>query len=1102
MTDVLSDIDASSDAELISRVRGGDVAAYGDLFSRHVDAANRLGRQLARGPDVDDLVSEAFAKVLHVLQGGGGPDVAFRAYLLTAVRRLHVDKIRAGAKLQTSDDMSQFDPGIPFQDTAVAEFENGAAAKAFASLPERWQLVLWHLEVEGQKPAEIAPLLGMSANSVSALAYRAREGLRQAFLTMHLADISAEQCRWVNEHLGAYVRKGLSRRDTGKVEEHLDECRRCTAMYLELTEVNSNLSAIIGPLLLGAAAAGYLASTGTAGAAGLFGLVGRARDTISASAGAATAGAVAAGVVALATAGFLIANAGDQDVVIGADNPITATRSTSPNAAPPPELPTSDSPESGGSDKTPTTSSPATQGVIVPIGDLASPTTSSTAGSTATATTTAPGDAPSGNPSTGQATPPTHPSTGSTSTAPSNPPSAATAPSEDPTTMPPASTPPAKTPPVTTPPPRTTSPTTAPPTTTPPTTTPPATTPPPTASFRIGTMTVAPGGTTLSIPLTNLRPDLVSLSVDLQSSQTTFKEEPTADCSIVTTRHAECSPTIAALGAGMTAVRMAAPESFTVVLPLSFPDDMSSDELIVKVTARDYEEQKVDDNTSDPYRFDPAVPDDFAMGSFQDVAHAGVVDGRDLYHLTSQITLPEGVDALSFDVSSNATFVERTGDDCANVSQTRVRCGNLSDDSTVQFIGSLPHGTSDTVTTITLAVPAAYQDLDATDNFASSALTPPAPLPPEAALEFDGLHQTGDADDNDTVDVYRLRGVVSGLPEDVDEIFLDLSGTNVSADARFGEPTGDGHVDCSYVSDTRVRCRDLASAADGTFGIDFVVHLAEGSADRVTIALAVPTGYTDTDLGNNADSVDVGPPPPPLPIEHDFVMGALVQSGDNVDATFEVSSRISNVPTDVPELFFDVTKTGGATIALTGNGADCVLTGDRAHCTNINRDFDLNFTVTLQDTDPETITVRLVVPPGYSDSTGDNSDDITLDPDDPPAEALQVNDDDVVVDDTLGANVQVTVTVTNIAPTATNLYFTIVANETTLDGDGCTAEGSERKRVQCPATSTDGTTTVTLDLKQPPGQTEGGEEVTLFVSSIGFDAATRTRILFWVNTND
>src|SRR3954451_19018345 len=90
-------VDGPGDAELISAVRGGDSDAYGELFARHVDAARRLARQLTGPADADDLVSDAFTKVLTVLQRGGGPDLAFRAYLLTAVRRLHLDKIRAGA---------------------------------------------------------------------------------------------------------------------------------------------------------------------------------------------------------------------------------------------------------------------------------------------------------------------------------------------------------------------------------------------------------------------------------------------------------------------------------------------------------------------------------------------------------------------------------------------------------------------------------------------------------------------------------------------------------------------------------------------------------------------------------------------------------------------------------------------------------------------------------------------------------------------------------------------------------------------------------------------------------------------------------------------
>src|SRR6195952_139742 len=267
-----------TDPELISRVREGDVGAYGTLFARHVDAATRLARMLVGGPDADDLVSEAFVKVLNVLLGGGGPDVAFRAYLLTAVRRLHVDKVRSTQRATPTDDLTPYDRGVPFTDTAIAGFEGGAAAKAFASLPERWQLVLWHLEVENQKPADIAPLLGMSANSGSALAYRAREGLRQAFLNMHAGDLVNETCRETNDLMGGYVRHALSRRETAKVEDHLDHCRRCTAVYLELDEVNSSLAGLLGPVLLGGAAAGYLGGGAAVGAgAGALAVIGRIR---------------------------------------------------------------------------------------------------------------------------------------------------------------------------------------------------------------------------------------------------------------------------------------------------------------------------------------------------------------------------------------------------------------------------------------------------------------------------------------------------------------------------------------------------------------------------------------------------------------------------------------------------------------------------------------------------------------------------------------------------------------------------------------------------------------------------------------------------------
>jgi RNA polymerase sigma factor (sigma-70 family) len=295
-------LDGPGDAELISAVRGGDVDAYGLLFARHVEAARRLARQLVAAGDVDDLVSDAFAKVLVVLQKGGGPDLAFRAYLLTTLRRLHIDGIRAGSRLTTTDDMAPYDPGVPFEDTAVAGFDNAAAAKAFASLPERWQQVLWHTEVEGQKPAEIAPLLGISANSVSALAYRAREGLRQAFVSVHAQEAADDACTATRANLGAYLRGGLSRRESAKVDEHLAGCRECSAIYLELAEVNNDLGAVLAPLLLGSTGAGYLAASHASALAAAKGgvvlFVDKARDWVLHSRGGRAAGAACGVVVA------------------------------------------------------------------------------------------------------------------------------------------------------------------------------------------------------------------------------------------------------------------------------------------------------------------------------------------------------------------------------------------------------------------------------------------------------------------------------------------------------------------------------------------------------------------------------------------------------------------------------------------------------------------------------------------------------------------------------------------------------------------------------------------------------------------------------------
>ena len=225
------------------------------LFSRHVDAAtgSRASWSAARTPTT--WSPRPSSRCSTSCSGGGGPDVAFRAYLLTAVRRLHVDKIRSTQRAhdhrrpRRRTTRACRSPTPPSRDSRAAR-----PPKAFASLPERWQLVLWHLEVENQKPAEIAPLLGMSANSVSALAYRAREGLRQAFLNMHTSDLERRgvprdprPARWLRPR-----RPGPSATPQGRGAP-----RRLPPMHRDLPRAGRGqlelAAGLLGPALLGAA---------------------------------------------------------------------------------------------------------------------------------------------------------------------------------------------------------------------------------------------------------------------------------------------------------------------------------------------------------------------------------------------------------------------------------------------------------------------------------------------------------------------------------------------------------------------------------------------------------------------------------------------------------------------------------------------------------------------------------------------------------------------------------------------------------------------------------------------------------------------------------
>jgi RNA polymerase sigma factor (sigma-70 family) len=305
-----------SDAELIVRMRSGNDTAYEELYRRHAEAVRRYARTCCRDAHTaDDLTAEVFARMLQAVRGGSGPRHAVRAYLLTTVRRVATHWARSAKREQLVDDFAVFaaqsarlsdvsdDDALDLGADARAmhEAEQSLAMRAFRSLPERWQAVLWHTEVENESPSKVATLFGLDANGTRVLASRAREGLKQAYLQAHVSATLAgdEECARYADQLGTYARGRLRTRAERGLRSHLRECTKCRLAASQIVEVASNIPAVVPVAVIGwfgiagyAKAGGVIAGKVGVQAAGAAGAA--AAAGVGSSGGTAVGGAVTA----------------------------------------------------------------------------------------------------------------------------------------------------------------------------------------------------------------------------------------------------------------------------------------------------------------------------------------------------------------------------------------------------------------------------------------------------------------------------------------------------------------------------------------------------------------------------------------------------------------------------------------------------------------------------------------------------------------------------------------------------------------------------------------------------------------------------------------
>ncbi|MEV6207855.1 sigma-70 family RNA polymerase sigma factor [Kitasatospora sp. NPDC051914] len=248
-----SGLSALSDAELAealaastptgtSRIR--EVMA--EVFTRHHGAVVAYARRYCRDlQTAQDLAAEAYVSTYTSVTRGRGPRYAWRPYLQACVRRTAMEwSAQTTDRVVLPEDFHTWAELLAdeaeTEGALLAAEETALVAKAYRSLPERWQVLLWFFVVEGESAATVAQRMSMTPSGVRSLAARARAGLREAYLRAHVDEGTGLECGYFTSLLTGAVRRPGRRRGR-ELARHLEECPGCGRVAEEFRRANRRI---------------------------------------------------------------------------------------------------------------------------------------------------------------------------------------------------------------------------------------------------------------------------------------------------------------------------------------------------------------------------------------------------------------------------------------------------------------------------------------------------------------------------------------------------------------------------------------------------------------------------------------------------------------------------------------------------------------------------------------------------------------------------------------------------------------------------------------------------------------------------------------------
>ncbi|MHB8867405.1 MAG: sigma-70 family RNA polymerase sigma factor [Thermoleophilia bacterium] len=243
---------ATADTALLAAARGGDQAAYGELFERYHARIYNYAYGIAGNPeDAADIAQEAFVRVFQALPRMTG-ELNFSAYLYRTAHNTAIDAVKHRNRFVTPDVLDlQAEPALradPERVALVQEQQDHAWRAAFA-LSDNHRAILTLRELHDMSYQEIAEVLDMPRTTVGVLLSRARLKFKEAFRMSSIDTESlVKECRDMLPLLSAYIDEELDRAARDYVHAHLEQCAFCRLALEEMTEASGSYRVIV-PLI-------------------------------------------------------------------------------------------------------------------------------------------------------------------------------------------------------------------------------------------------------------------------------------------------------------------------------------------------------------------------------------------------------------------------------------------------------------------------------------------------------------------------------------------------------------------------------------------------------------------------------------------------------------------------------------------------------------------------------------------------------------------------------------------------------------------------------------------------------------------------------------